>query len=423
MVSDRFIIEEDLEDLLRQDTDFNRKMQVDRKVKYQQMRTVLNEKQWRQFLALEAQERGSILEVALEAGVSKNTVRRGLEEIERGALYLTGTRQRKEGAGRKKKESQDETFIADLEGLLDPKGDPMSFVRWTTKSMAHLKRALQELGHQVGESTIRRVLQTLGYSLRSNKKNIEGTSHPDRDAQFAHIKEQCQAFEEQGNPIISVDCKKKERIGNFKNNGHEWQAVGEDTVVNVYDFLSLADGKAIPYGVYDLVHNRGFVNVGIDHDTAEFAVESIRRWWRQSGKGLYPNKNHILITADGGGSNGVRNRLWKKKLQELADEEQLTLTIVHYPPATSKWNKIEHRLFSFISINWRAHPLTSLEVVLELLSHTSTKEGLTVTAVKDQNVYPIGLKITDEQLAALNLIRDSFHGEWNYIIRPQPSPL
>ena len=386
------------------------------------MRTMLNEKQWRQFLALEARERGSILEVALDAGVSKNTVRRGLEEIEGGAWYRPGTKQRKEGAGRKKKEDQDKTLIADLEGLLDPKGDPMSCVRWTTKSIAHLKQALQELGHQVGESTIRRVLQTQGYSLRSNKKQIEGTSHPDRDAQFAHIKGKCQAFEEQGNPIISVDCKKKELIGNFKNNGREWQAAGEDTMVNVYDFLSLADGKAIPYGVYDLVHNRGFVNVGIDHDTAAFAVESIRRWWQQSGKALYPGKNHVLITADGGGSNGARNRLWKKKLQELANEEQLHITVVHYPPATSKWNKIEHRLFSFISINWRAKPLTSLEVVLELISHTSTQQGLTVMALKDSNVYPTGLKVTDEEFATLNLVRDAFHGEWNYTIGPQLSP-
>lgn len=386
------------------------------------MRTMLNEKQWRQFLALEAQERGSILEVARDAEVSKNTVRRGLEEIEGGDLYRPGTRQRNKGAGRKKKESQDETLIPDLEGLLDPKGDPMSLIRWTTKSMGHLKRALQELGHQVAESTIRRVLQTLGYSLRSNKKNIEGTSHPDREAQFQHINTTCKEFEQQGHPIISVDCKKKELIGNFKNNGREWQAKGEETSVNVSDFLSLADGKAVPYGVYDLVHKSGFVNVGIDHDTAEFAVESIRRWWHTCGKQLYPNQRQLLITADGGGSNGARNRLWKKKLQQLANEEHLSITVCHYPPATSKWNKIEHRLFSFISINWRAKPLTSLEVVLELLSHTSTKEGLLVTAMKDSNVYPIGLKVTDEELAALNLVPDAFHGEWNYTIRPQSSP-
>jgi Rhodopirellula transposase DDE domain len=216
-----------------------------------------------------------------------------------------------------------------------------------------------------------------------------------------------------------VDCKKKELLGNFKNNGAEWQAKGEETSVNVYDFLSLADGKAIPYGVYDLIHNRGFINVGIDHDTAEFAVESIRRWWQQSGRALYPGKSDLLITADGGGSNGVRNRLWKKKLQELANEEHLTITVAHYPPATSKWNKIEHRLFSFISINWRAKPLISLEVVLELISHTTSNEGLTVTAVKDSQTYPTGLKVRDEDLAALNLFKEPFHGEWNYTIKPQ----
>ncbi len=239
----------------------------------------------------------------------------------------------------------------------------MSLLKWTCKSVAHLKQTLQQMGHQVADTTIRRLLRAQGYSLRANKKNIEGTSHPDRDAQFAQINTKCKKFEQQGNPIISIDCKKKELIGNFKNNGAEWQAKGGITEVNVYDFLSLADGKAIPYGVYDLIHNQGFINVGIDHDTAEFAVESIRRWWQQWGKTLYPDKKALLITADGGGSNGVRNRLWKKKLQELANEEQLTITVAHYPPATSKWNKIEHRLFSFISINWRAKPLVSLDAI------------------------------------------------------------
>ncbi len=259
----------------------------------------------------------------------------------------------------------------------------------------------------------------LDFPCTKTAKSIEGTSHPDRDAQFHHINSTCKVFEQNGNPIISVDCKKKELLGNFKNGGREWQAKGEQTSVNVYDFLSLAAGRAVPYGVYDLVHKRGEVLVGIDHDTAEFAVESIKRWWHSTGKALYPGRQELLITADGGGSNGARNRLWKKKLQDLANEEQLTITVVHYPPATSKWNKIEHRLFAFISINWRAKPLTSLEVVLELLSHTTTKEGLAVTAVKDSNVYPTGIKVSDEELAALNLSRNSFHGEWNYTIKPQ----
>jgi transposase len=386
---------------------------------YRQMRRMLNEKQWRQYLAVEAQQRGSLSVVAQQAGASLNTVKRGLKELEAGESYQPGERIRKPGGGKKKLVQTDATLLADLEQELEPKGDPMSFVQWTSKSLAHLVEALEAKGHHIKKSALAEVLHDLGFRLHVNKKSIEGTSHPDRDAQFRHINSTCKQFEQRGDPIISVDCKKKELLGNFKNHGREWQAKGEQTCVNVYDFVSLADGKAIPYGIYDLIHHSGFVNVGIDHDTAEFAVESIRRWWQSSGKKLYPGKKALLITADGGGSNGARNRLWKKKLQQLANEEQLSITVAHYPPATSKWNKIEHRLFSFISINWRARPLTSLEVVLELLSHTKTKEGLEVTAIKDANVYPTGLKVTDEELAALNLCRHSFHGEWNYTIKPQ----
>jgi transposase len=386
---------------------------------HHQMRSLLNEKQWRQYLAVEAQQRGSASVVAREAGVSLNTVKRGLAELEAGESYQPGERIRKVGGGKKKVVETDATLLADLEQELEPKGDPMSLLQWTCKSLDHLVKALSAKGHHIKKSALAEVLHVQGFSLHANKKTIEGKSHVDRDAQFAHINDTCQKFEQRGAPIISVDCKKKELLGNFKNNGREWQAKGEHTEVNVYDFLSLADGKAIPYGIYDLVHNSGFVNVGIDHETAEFAVESIRRWWQTCGKSLYPDHQELLITADGGGSNGVKNRLWKKKLQDLANEEQLTITVTHYPPATSKWNKIEHRLFAFISLNWRAKPLTSLEVVLELLSHTTTKEGLTVTAIKDGNVYPTGIKVSDEELAALNLSRDSFHGEWNYTIKPQ----
>jgi transposase len=386
---------------------------------YQQMRAMLNEKQWRHYLAAEAQRRGSVSTVAREAGVSLNTVKRGLREREAGETYSPGTRIRRPGAGRKKLAASDPTLLSDLEHALEPKGDPMSLVRWTTKSLAHLVQALEAKGHHIKKSALAELLHTQGFSLHVNKKTIEGEAHPDRDAQFAHLNATCQAFEQQGSPIISADCKKKELIGQFKQSGREWQAKGEATRVNVYDFLSLADGKAIPYGIYDLVHNRGFVNVGIDHETAEFAVESIRRWWREVGKALYPGQHQLLITADGGGSNGVKNRLWKKKLQDLANEEHLTITVAHYPPATSKWNKIEHRLFSFISLNWRATPLTSLEVVLELISHTTTAEGLVVTARKDSQTYPTGLQVTDDELAALNLVRDAFHGDWNYTIKPQ----
>lgn len=390
-----------------------------RREKYQQMRQLLNEKQWRQFLALEAKERGSIVLVAREAGVSKNTIKAGRRELEAGDLFSPGKRIRGAGGGRKKQEEHDASLQADLEALLDPKGDPMSLLKWTTKSVAKLKEALKQQGHQLGDTAIRKRLHVLGFSLRANKKTIEGGSHAHRDAQFGHIKQRCDQFEAEGNPIISVDCKKKELIGTFKNNGREWQAKGEETCVNVYDYLSLADGKAVPYGIYDLVHNQGFVNVGIDHDTAQFAVESIRRWWYQQGKGLYLDKNRLLITADGGGSNAWRSRLWKREMQRLADETGLAITVCHFPPGTSKWNKIEHRLFSYISINWRTQPLISWETIIELISHTTSKAGLRVIAVKDSHTYPTGIKVSDEELAAVHIVRDAFHGEWNYTFEPQ----
>jgi Rhodopirellula transposase DDE domain len=392
--------------------------QENRTEKYQQMRELLNEKQWRQFLALEAKERGNIVLVAREAGVSKNTIKAGRRELEAGDLFAPGKRLRGQGGGRKKQEEHDASLQADLEALLEPKGDPMSLVRWTTKSVATLKQALKQHGHQLGETAIRKRLHAMGFSLRATKKTIEGKGHADRDGQFGHIKKHCEQFEAAGDPIISVDCKKKELLGNFKNNGREWQAKGAETTVNVYDYLSLADGKAVPYGVYDLVQNQGFVNVGMDHDTAEFAVESIRRWWNQQGKRLYPEQTNLLITADGGGSNSSRGRLWKREMQRLANETGLCITVCHFPPGTSKWNKIEHRLFSYISINWRAKPLVSLETVIELISHTTTEQGLVVTAIKDANTYPTGIQVSDEELKALHIVRDAFHGEWNYTFQP-----
>jgi Rhodopirellula transposase DDE domain len=393
---------------------------LSREQKYEKMRESLNEKQWRQYVAMEARERGNTAEVAREAKVSENTIRRGMKELEAGDVYKEGERIRKEGGGRKSLVEQDLTLLTDLEGLLQSKGDPMSLVQWTNKSLSHLVKALSVRGHTIKKSALAELLHKQHYSLRANKKTIEGKQHPDRNVQFEHISQICEEFENKGNPAISVDCKKRELLGNFKNNGREWQAKGDDTCVNVYDFASLADGKAIPYGVYDLVQKTGFVNVGIDHETAEFAVESIRRWWQQVGKNLYPEKGELLITADGGGSNGARTRLWKKKLQELANEEQLTITVAHYPPATSKWNKIEHQLFSFISINWRATPLTSLEVVIRLISSTTDDKGLTVTAVSDSHIYPTGIKVTKKEMKDLNIARDPFHGDWNYTIKPQP---
>ena len=390
---------------------------------YKLLERELNEIQWRHYLGTEALKigvgNGGINQVVIKSGANFRTVKRGAAEVQNGISYEPGGRIRKTGGGRKKILATDPTLIKDLDSLLDPKGDPMTLIKWTTKSLGNLIKALAQRGHDTRQTTLYRILKSLNFSLKINKKSIEGVSHPDRNEQFEHINETCKQFEKQNEPIISVDCKKKELIGNFKNNGREWQPKGANTTVNVYDFVSLADGKAVPYGIYDLINNKGFVNVGIDHDTAEFSVESIRRWWNTIGKKLYPQAKEILITADGGGSNGVHNRLWKKELQRLSNETKLEISVCHYPPATSKWNKIEHRLFSFISINWRAKPLTSLETVIELISHTTTKEGLTVTAVKDSNIYPIGKKVGDKELATFSIIKNIFHGEWNYIVKPQ----
>jgi transposase len=387
---------------------------------YEILRNELNEQQWRLYLGTEALKigYGGISQVAALARADWKTVQRGVKELKGERVRAEG-RIRQAGGGRKKATDTDPTLRRDLEDLLEPKGDPMSLLKWTTHSLAHLVKALSQLGHRIKKSALAELLHEQGYSLKVNKKTMEGKAHPDRDQQFGYIKTRCHEFEKHNKPIISVDCKKKELLGMFKNEGREWQPNGQQTRVNVYDYRSLADGKAIPYGVYDLLHNQGFVNVGIDHETAEFAVESIRRWWKRLGKRLYPEAQELLITADGGGSNGVRNKLWKKTLQTLANEEQLSITVAHYPPATSKWNKIEHRLFSYISINWRAHPLTSLETVIELISHTTTEEGLQVTAIKDSHTYPTGISVTDAELGALNIVRDAFHGEWNYTIKPQ----
>ena len=387
---------------------------------YEILRNELNERQWRLYLGTEALKIGSggIRQVAALSGADWKTVQRGVKELTGERARVEG-RIRKAGGGRKKAVVADPSLQGDLEALLEPKGDPMSLIKWTSHSLTQLVKALSQQGHRIQRTALADLLHEQGYSLKVNKKTLEGTSHADRDEQFGHITALCQQFEQKHAPTISVDCKKKELLGQFKNQGREWQPHGHETQVNVYDYRSLADGKAIPYGVYDLVHNQGFVNVGIDHETAEFAVESIRRWWKHCGQGLYPHAHELLITADGGGSNGVRNKLWKKALQTLANQEQLTITVAHYPPATSKWNKIEHRLFSFISINWRAKPLTSLETVIELISHTTTEEGLQVTAIKDSQTYPTGLTVSDAELKALNIVRHAFHGEWNYTIIPQ----
>jgi hypothetical protein len=315
---------------------------------------------------------------------------------------------------------RDVTLLADLDALIDPstRGDPESPLRWTCKSTYHLTEALNKQGHAVSQRTVYRLLEALGYSLQANRKTQEGTQHPDREAQFQFIYKQVKRFQKKHQPVISVDTKKKENLANFKQLGREWEPLGQPTPVNVYDFPDPQRGKACPYGIYDLTRNEGWVNVGISHDTAQFAVESIRQWWTKMGCHCYSQATELLITADGGGSNAYRTRLWKIELQKLANELNLKIRVCHFPPGTSKWNKIEHQMFSFISKNWRGRPLDSLATIVNLIANTTTT-GLHIEVSIDYNTYEKGIKVTDEELASLNIKRENFHGEWNYIIRPQ----
>ena len=327
---------------------------------------------------------------------------------------------RRPGGGRKRTVTKDATLLHDLEQLVEPlsRGDPESPLRWTCKSVRKLADALNHQGHHVSHELVANLLKELGYSLQANRKTREGTAHPDRNAQFEHINAEVQAFQSAGQPVISVDTKKKELVGDFKNGGRELCPQGEPETVRVHDFVIPELGKVAPYGVYDVTHNLGWVNVGIDHDTAAFAVASIRRWWQLLGQPRYPGAQRVLITADGGGSNGSRVRLWKIELQKLADETGLEISVCHLPPGTSKWNKIEHRLFSYISQNWRGKPLISHAVIVNLIAATTTKTGLKVRCELDTQVYPMGIVVTDDELAQVNLKRNDFHGEWNYTIAP-----
>ena len=366
---------------------------------------------------------GGITAVARATGLSRKVIQDGIKE-------LAGTKPgpapghiRRPGGGRKKTVETDPSARSDLEQLVEPvtRGDPESALRWTCKSVRKLAAELRERGHRVSHQWVAEQLHDLGYSLQANRKTREGSDHPDRDAQFTHINATAEAFLASGDPVISVDTKKKELVGDFKNAGREWRPQGEPEEVRVYDFVIPELGRVSPYGVYDLAHNAGWVNVGIDHDTAAFAVESIRRWWQRAGKQHYPQAHRLLITADGGGSNGSRVRLWKWELQQLADETGLTIRVCHFPPGTSKWNKIEHRLFAFISQNWRGKPLVSYAVILSLIAATTTATGLTVESFLDTQTYPAGLKVTDEELATIHLEREAFHGDWNYTISPHAS--
>lgn len=398
--------------------------------KYQVLSDRLNEATLRIWLATEAQAlgRGGVSTVARATGVSRTTIHAGLKELhspepKRGSEEQRD-RVRAKGGGRKKLTAKDTSLLDDLDALVDPttRGDPQSPLRWTCKSTPRLTEELKGRGHAVSRRTVCGLLAQLGYSLQSTRKTREGGKHPDRDAQFHHIASKVAQYQAAEDPAISVDTKKKELIGDFKNAGQEWQPRGQPEEVRVYDFIDGELGKVAPYGIYDLTTNQGWVSVGIDHDTGEFAVESIRRWWWEMGKPLYPKAQRLLITADCGGSNGYRVHLWRVQLQKLANELAMAIEVCHFPPGTSKWNKIEHRMSCHITQNWRGRPLLSREVVVNLIGNTTTATGLRIRAELDENSYEAGIKVSDQELAELALERDEFHGEWNYKITPRKMP-
>lgn len=385
----------------------------------------MDERLRRQWAAAEARElgRGGITAVAYATGMSRTTITAGCREL---ALPAKQRRQealrvRRPGAGRRSLAETDPGLLAALEAMVEPvtRGDPESPLRWTCKSTAKLAAELAQQKHPVSDRTVATLLIQAGYSLQANRKTREGASHPDRNAQFEYLNASVRRFDRRGQPAISVDTKKKELIGDFKNGGREWRPAGEPEEVRVHDFLDPKLGKAIPYGIYDIANNQGWVNVGINHDTAQFAVNSIRRWWRQMGQRRFPSATELLITADGGGSNSSRSRLWKISLQGLADDLGLKLFVCHFPPGTSKWNKIEHRMFSFITQNWRGKPLVSHQAIVNLIAGTTTRTGLIVKAALDTNHYDTKIKVSNAELALLKLKRHEFHGEWNYTISPR----
>jgi transposase len=389
--------------------------------KYQLLSPELNERTLRLFAAAEAKYlgRGGISVVARAIEVSRDRISRGLHDLE-SEKSLDPERIRKPGGGRKKQIDEDPTLVKDLEQLISPytRGDPESSLRWTCKSLRKLAAELNRQGHQVSHSSVATLLRDMNYSLQANKKTTEGKQHPDRDAQFRYINKQVKKKQEGGQPVISVDTKKKELVGDFKNAGREWHPQGDPEKVRVHDFIDKELGKVAPYGVYDLALNKGWVSVGIDHDTAAFAVASIRKWWRKMGRPAYSKASHLLITADSGGSNSARNRLWKVELQKMANQTGLTITVCHFPPGTSKWNKIEHRMFSFITKNWRGKPLVDRATIVSLIGSTKTEEGLKICCALDTNRYPKGIKVLDSQLENVKLKKHKFHGDWNYTIRP-----
>ena len=394
------------------------------------LRPFRDERRRRLWAAAEAllRGRGGITAVATATGLQRATIRVGIRELQTSSATSTDTsaaragehRVRAPGGGRKPLTTQDPALLRDLEALVEPvtRGDPMSPLRWTCKSTRQLAAELVRQGHQVSYKTVAELLHALDYSLQGTRKTKEGANHPDRDAQFAFINDQTRAFQQRGQPVISVDAKEKELVGDFKNGGREWQPAGHPEAVRVHDFLDRQLGKALPYGVYDVAANQGWVSVGIDHDTAAFAVATVQRWWEQMGRLTYPTATELLITADSGGSNSSHIRLWKTELQRLADETGLRISVCHFPPGTSKWNAIEHRLFCHITQNWRGRPLVSLEVIVNLIGNTTTRGGLTVRADLDTGAYPTGVKVADADFATVQLQPAAFHGDWNYTIAP-----
>jgi len=393
--------------------------------KYQALLPEMDERRRRQWAAAEARELGwgGVSLVARATGLSRPTITAGLRELDQPIPQRAAqaARVRQPGGGRRPLTKTDPGLLSALESLVEPvtRGDPESPLRWTCKSTRRLAEELTRKNHRVGPRTVARLLHNAGYSLQANRKTREGLAHPDRNAQFEYINASVARSLLNDQPAISVDTKKKELVGDFKNGGREWRPQGKPEEVRVHDFLDKTLGKAIPYGVYDMVNNQGWVSVGIDHDTAQFAANSIRRWWREMGQARFPEAKELLITADGGGSNSHRTRLWKVSLQALADELRLTLNVCHFPPGTSKWNKIEHRLFSFITQNWRGKPLISHQAIVSLIANTTTSTGLIVKAALDTNHYETEIKVSDEELAGLRLQRHEFHGDWNYTITPR----
>ncbi len=391
--------------------------------KYESMAPLLDERQRRRWLGVEARAlgRGGVSAVARATGMSRTTVTAAVKELGEPVASTAEERVRRPGVGRPSVTQVDPELMAALESLVDPatRGDPESPLRWTSKSTRMLAKELGVQGRRAGPRTVARLLKAAGYSLQATRKTThEGGTHPDRDEQFRYLSAQVNDHLDSGDPVVSVDTKKKELVGHYKNGGREWQPAAQPEQVNVYDFIG-EEGKAIPYGIYDIAANAAWVSVGRDHDTATFAVTTLRRWWQAMGQPLYPNAGRLLICADGGGSNGSRVRLWKVELAAFAAASGLQITVCHFPPGTSKWNKIEHRLFSHISMNWRGRPLESHETIVELIAATTTRTGLKVQAELDEGDYPKGVKITDQQMAALPLSRHDFHGDWNYTLRPE----